>query len=198
MTEQNKGNDAQARADAKPLQEGKGGGDLGQLCQNVLPVWSGQIEMARAHVEDAALNLVSHFVGIASRIDQIAQTLAGAEAAVSSMAKDAAAQPADNVATLQEAFRVLREEREAISQAVHRGIVALQFQDRVSQVLGHVRRDLEKLRERVDEHGRLPESFNVGAWLDELIKTYSMEQQRDVHFGGDPSAKVDIGDVTLF
>jgi hypothetical protein len=196
MTEQNKGNDAQARSDAKPSQEGSG--DLGQLCQNVIPVWSGQIEMARAHVEDAALNLVSHFVGIAGRIDQIAQTLAGAEIVVSSMAKDAAVQPGDNVAALQDAFHVLREEREAISQAVHRGIVALQFQDRVSQVLGHVRRDLEKLRERVDEHGRLPESFNVGAWLDELIKTYSMEQQREVHFGGDPSAKVDIGDVTLF
>jgi cell pole-organizing protein PopZ len=177
---------------------------LGGLCQAVLPVWSGQIDMARSQVEDAAVNLVGYFVGIASRIDNIGATVSAAEQAVAALqqmpsAEDAgAAERAQAVATLQQGLETLSAERDAISQAVKRGVIALQFQDRISQVLSSVRRDLEKLRERVDEHGHLPEAFDVGGWLDELLRTYSMKEQVEVHMGDTPASNVDIGDITLF
>jgi len=193
----------EAQAPAAGPSEAVDSASLDRLCLNVLPVWTGQIDMARAHIEDAALNLVNHFVGISARIDQIAATLAAAESAVvealqASDPDDADSAPARSMAALQASFRILRAEREAISQEVHRGIVALQFQDRVSQVLTHVRTDLEKLRQSVDEHGHLPDSFNVSTWLDQLLRTYSMEQQRDVHHGQTPTAAIDEGDIELF
>ncbi len=196
MTTQPEANNTDTRSGSiKP--HNAGSDSLNLLCHNVLPVWSGQIDLARTHVEDAALDLVKHFVGIAGRIDQIAQTLVSAENVVANMRTESDA-PENSVSALQESFRILRSEREAISQAVHQGVVALQFQDRVSQVLGHVRSDLEKLRLHIDDRGRLPDSFDVRAWLDELIRTYSMEQQREIHRGGAPATEIDVGDITLF
>ena len=175
-----------------PAPQSVGKGNLGDLCQNVLPVWSGQIDVARAQMESAALHLVNHFVGIATRIDQITQTLAGAEHLLSAPGN------AGGIAPLAESFKVLHAEGEAISRAVHEGIVALQFQDRVNQILSAVRSDLERLRSQVDEQGHLPASFDVGAWLDNLLRTYSMEQQRAVHAGQPASPASEPGDVTLF
>lgn len=165
----------------------------------VLPIWSGQIDLARAHIEDAALNLVNYFMGISSRIDQIAVALESAENSVVEVRKltDGTPPIAENLAKLHESLHSLRGERDAISEAVHRGIVALQFQDRVSQVLMNVRGNLEKLRERVDGQGHLPSSFDVGQWLDELLRSYSMIQQREVH-EGKPADAVSDGDIELF
>jgi methyl-accepting chemotaxis protein len=177
-----------------------GGAGQGRVFLDVLPVWSGQIDMARAHIEDAAVNLVNYFMGISSRIDQIAVALESAENSVAEVRKETTDKPsvADNLGKLQESLHALRGERDAISEAVHRGIVALQFQDRVSQVLMNVRTNLEKLRDRVDNSGHLPETFDVGSWLDELLKSYSMIQQRDVHMGDAPQAHLTEGDIELF
>ena len=171
----------------------------GRVFKEVLPIWSGQIDLARAHIEDAAINLVNYFMGISSRIDQIAVALESAENSVAEVRKltDGTPPIAESLAKLQESLHALRTERDAISQAVHHGIVALQFQDRVSQVLMAVRGNLEKLRDRVDQRGHLPDSFDVGSWLDELLRSYSMIQQREVHEGQNPHT-VNDGDIELF
>ncbi len=64
-------------------------------------------------------------------------------------------------------------------------MVALQFQDRVSQMLGHVYQDMDKLGNHLataanaaDIHG-----INVDEWLDELASTYTMAEQLTVHRG---------------
>ena len=179
---------------------------LGGIVHSVVPVWSGQIDMARAQVEDAAINLVGYFVGIAGRIDQIGGTLARAEDTLAELLQISAQEKAEGVVsrapgtidTLKQDLDAVHKEREEISVAVKRGIIALQFQDRISQVLNSVVRDLEKLRQRVDTSGHLPDDFDVGAWLDELMRTYSMKEQFAVHQGDAPAAHVDDGDITMF
>ncbi len=188
----NSGADTSASS-AKPPEGG------GRVFTEVLPIWSGQIDLARAHIEDAAINLVNYFMGISGRIDQIAVALESAENSVAEVRKltDGTPPVAQNLANLQDSLHSLRGERDAISEAVRHGIVALQFQDRVSQVLMNVRGNLEKLRERVDNSGHLPETFDVGQWLDELLRSYSMIQQREVHEGQAPDSVTD-GDIELF
>jgi len=64
-------------------------------------------------------------------------------------------------------------------------LVQLQFQDRMSQILGAVLTDIERLLERLRqqnaciEQGESPELFDPKAWIAELEKTYTTLEQRD-------------------
>ncbi len=43
---------------------------LSQLCIGVLPVWSGQVELARAHTEESVTDLTHRFVELSQRIEE--------------------------------------------------------------------------------------------------------------------------------
>ncbi|QEW08409.1 methyl-accepting chemotaxis protein [Nitrincola iocasae] len=43
---------------------------LSQLCIGVLPVWSGQVEIARVHTEESVTDLANRFVGLSQRIEE--------------------------------------------------------------------------------------------------------------------------------
>ncbi|NUU00398.1 chemotaxis protein [Herbaspirillum robiniae] len=58
-------------------------------------------------------------------------------------------------------------------------LVNLQFQDRISQILDHVQRDIVRLHEAAGGPG-LP---SPEQWLAELEKTYTTQEQRQVHAG---------------
>lgn len=58
-------------------------------------------------------------------------------------------------------------------------LVNLQFQDRISQILDHVQRDIQRLHEAAGDPG-LPAPEQ---WLAELEKTYTTQEQRQVHAG---------------
>ena len=110
---------------------------------------------------------------------------------------------------LSESSEHLRIESVAIGEEIDQVLVALQFQDRVSQVLNHVNQDLGKLKEKIDQGkkkqnqgGDLP-PIEAGRWLDELSKTYTMPEQHAVHGGGKhPKTKAasssNSGDITFF
>lgn len=92
--------------------------------------------------------------------------------------------------TLSEASENLRHEGQAIGEEVAEVLVALQFQDRVSQILNHVNNDLEKLRRNIDAGERTLSSGSTSSqidavqWLDELSETYTMPEQHLIHEGG--------------
>ncbi|MFZ2269911.1 MAG: methyl-accepting chemotaxis protein [Azonexus sp.] len=85
---------------------------------------------------------------------------------------------------------VLRQETRSIGDEISEVLVALQFQDRVSQILGHVGNDMGKLKERIALHekaraaGETPVAVDAAAWLDELSHTYTVPEQHVVHGGG--------------
>lgn len=58
-------------------------------------------------------------------------------------------------------------------------LVALQFQDRVSQILAHVSGDMRKLGEKVES-----EVPDASQWLTQLERTYTTLEQVQVHRGG--------------
>jgi len=81
-------------------------------------------------------------------------------------------------------------------------LVALQFQDRVSQILGHVCADLYKLEQQLVGREDLPKGhtrqpLNADAWLADLAATYTMREQIELHTGNSAAAKEE-SDITFF
>lgn len=85
-------------------------------------------------------------------------------------------------AGLSESEELLRSENNAINHEISNVFVALQFQDRVSQILTLVGDDVNKLEQHLRElkneelQQGLSRSVNVEQWLEELALTYTMEE----------------------
>jgi methyl-accepting chemotaxis protein len=105
---------------------------------------------------------------------------------------------------LSDASETLRQEGHAIGLEVAEVLVALQFQDRVSQVLQHVNNDLQKLRQNIEEsedahrHGGSATAIDAAQWLEQLSQTYTMPEQHAVHHGETPSSQGGNNDITFF
>ena len=98
---------------------------------------------------------------------------------------------------------MMRSQSQAVAQDIAEVLVALQFQDRVSQMLGHVRGDLDKLfthlleRNAQRQQGQTPAPVDTERWLAELAQTYTMPEQHDIHHGG-ATAKRNDSEITFF
>jgi methyl-accepting chemotaxis protein len=84
----------------------------------------------------------------------------------------------------------MKQESLGIKAEVAEALVQLQFQDRVSQIMSHVRHNIEMLPELLEDNQR--QCVAGGALvplqpkglLDELEKTYAMAEEHAVHGGG--------------
>ncbi len=113
----------------------------------------------------------------------------------------------NEVSVLSDTCDVLQKESCVIKDEISEVLVALQFQDRVSQMLGHVRNDLDKLVSYLAEHdknlasGKLSSPIDAWNWLNELSSTYTTAEQRVVHDGNKTSRTVAVSqptEVTFF
>jgi methyl-accepting chemotaxis protein len=107
-------------------------------------------------------------------------------------------------AGLSDSEELLRTENNAINYEISDVFVALQFQDRVSQILMLVSDDLNKLEQHLNELKNeescegLSRSVNADQWLEELAKTYTMEEQLAAHDGGQAEIKTNQPNITFF
>ncbi len=66
-------------------------------------------------------------------------------------------------------------------------LVSLQFQDRISQMLNHVRDNMHKLSDQLEsdqqdyEQGVIPDALDVPAWMESMKETYTMPDEFSVH-----------------
>ena len=106
--------------------------------------------------------------------------------------------------TLLDSSRGLREESQAVGQEIAQVLVGLQFQDRVSQVLGLVRDDLEKLHQKLTQAqqdsaaGCAPTPLDADAWLEQLARTYTMPELHHVHRGNAQGIPSNESEITFF
>nr|WP_284186705.1 methyl-accepting chemotaxis protein [Zoogloea oryzae] len=83
-------------------------------------------------------------------------------------------------------------------------LVALQFQDRVSQVLGHVETDMGRLTGHLSgvranlQSGIAPQPIDVGAWLIEMSRAYTTPEQHSLHRGEAAARAQDAAGITFF
>ena len=98
----------------------------------------------------------------------------------------------------------MRSEGQAIGREIADVLVALQFQDRVSQVLNQVNNDLRKMHEKIKESRRLIEvgrpvvPVDAGQWLEELSRTYTVPEQYVIHSGGAAKGDSSASEITFF
>lgn len=115
----------------------------------------------------------------------------------------------DVTRAMESSAATLKHESEGIQSEIVEALVQLQFQDRVSQRMTHVRQNMERLpalladsRRRFDTSGELA-SVDARALLDELEGSYAMVDERTTHAGeaGAPAAQAaaaSLEEVTFF
>jgi len=96
---------------------------------------------------------------------------------------------------LTEAIGAMEQERGKVRADVSHALVALQFQDRVSQILAHVSHNLEEMQSRLGE-GR-SQALDERQWLERLATHYSTHEEFANH-GAGPSAAQPGPAVTFF
>jgi len=103
---------------------------------------------------------------------------------------------------LNDSANLLREESQLIQNEICEVLVALQFQDRVSQMLTHVRNDQDKLSRTLDESGQkiatglAPQPIDTAIWLEALASTYTTQEQYGTHGGS--HAQSSSTEITFF
>ncbi|WP_187360087.1 methyl-accepting chemotaxis protein [Chitinolyticbacter meiyuanensis] len=145
---------------------------------------------------------------IRSKVDSINQTIGGALATAQRLSADEVSMIGESknvvgqvlgrfqqaAEHLSSTVAQLEGESRAVEQEVQDVLVNLQFQDRVSQILDHVQRDMDKLNTFVAGRGTLPAREQ---WLAELERTYTTMEQRQAH-GGRQNANVASSQVDFF
>jgi methyl-accepting chemotaxis protein len=105
---------------------------------------------------------------------------------------------------LDESAEQLVQENRIIQQEIAGVLVALQFQDRVSQMLAQVRDNMDKLEDKLNSDHRIldnggdPDTIDVAAWLDALQTTYTTPEQHHVHTGNEQVDVSDSNQITFF
>jgi len=117
---------------------------------------------------------------------------------------DVVARFRDAADVLVENSNTLTREGEHIGQEIGEVLVALQFQDRVGQVLDHVRNDLRRLEERVHDAahaaaaGRPAGEIDSAAWLAEMAEKFTTPEQHQLQHGGAKPGTAAADEITFF
>jgi len=107
---------------------------------------------------------------------------------------------------LSESAGILQRESVGIRDEISDVLVSLQFQDRVSQIHCHVRRDMGKFEELLQEWevqrraGGVVQAMDAGDWLNQMQLGYTTEEQRNNHKNGEaPQAPASAStEITFF
>ena len=109
-----------------------------------------------------------------------------------------------NVTTnLSDSAELLQQESAGIRDELSDVLVSLQFQDRVSQILAHVRNNMEKLHQHLqqykqDKAASIPvKPLDIKAWLAEMEALYATQEQVHTHRGVQAGAAVKQ-EITFF
>jgi methyl-accepting chemotaxis protein len=104
---------------------------------------------------------------------------------------------------LSDSAELLQQESAGIRDELSDVLVSLQFQDRVSQILVHVRNNMEKLHQHLQQYKQdraasVPvKHINIKAWLAEMESLYATQEQVHTHRGNQSSAAVKQ-EITFF
>ena len=105
---------------------------------------------------------------------------------------------------LAESSEMLRQQSHGIQYEIGDAMVQLQFQDRVSQVLSHVRDHIGIIPEHIERacadfasEGHL-HALDTQYLLSEIQRTYAMAEERSAHLGANSSAGVAAEEITFF
>ncbi|WP_412093194.1 methyl-accepting chemotaxis protein [Pseudomonas viridiflava] len=101
---------------------------------------------------------------------------------------------------LAESADLLKQESYGIRDEMTEVLVSLQFQDRVSQILTHVRDNIDSLHTHLQQSSQSPDeavAINAREWLARMESTYATDEQRRTH-RGESAAQQNSQEITFF
>ncbi|WP_411741031.1 methyl-accepting chemotaxis protein [Pseudomonas synxantha] len=101
---------------------------------------------------------------------------------------------------LAESADLLKQESYGIRDEMTEVLVSLQFQDRVSQILSHVRDNMHALHDHLLQASQAPDQavgVDARQWLARMEATYATDEQRRLHHGV-AAAQPNSQDITFF
>lgn len=99
------------------------------------------------------------------------------------------------VDALEDVAKPFSRETELVAEQVERMYIALQFQDRISQMLALLESDIDRMHKVIAEAGRPPPDLQ--SWLDTLASQYAMKEQHQNH-GATASGGAESDETTFF
>jgi methyl-accepting chemotaxis protein len=99
---------------------------------------------------------------------------------------------------------LLEQENSTVQLAIDDVLVSLQFQDRVSQILGHVFDDMNKLAPNFQQcqqdysQGSPITPVDINQWLNNIKQTYTTLEQVAIHDGNDKKQNSGNDEITFF
>jgi len=152
---------------------------------------TGQKMSSTVDIINAAITKVVQVAGSAAQTD--AQSVSQSEASIQQVLDRFAAvteQMSASTVQLQQQNNDIRTEISAV-------LVALQFQDRVSQIVSHVRDNIDALHQYLQQCEQHPEQLpmlDAKTWLKQMEQTYATDEQRHNHHGrsAGPAQQQDI------
>lgn len=96
--------------------------------------------------------------------------------------------------TMTESLHLLTEERLRVQGDINEVLVGLQFQDRVNQILDHILSDMDRLASAVQdvERDATTQLPDAAKWLENLARSYTMLEQKQVHAQGKEGPRADV------
>ncbi|AHC36949.1 chemotaxis protein [Pseudomonas fluorescens] len=101
---------------------------------------------------------------------------------------------------LAESADLLKQESYGIRDEMTEVLVNLQFQDRVSQILSHVRDNMHALHDHLLQASQAPDqavAVDARQWLARMEATYATDEQRRIHHG-EAAVQQNSQDITFF
>ncbi|OHX10668.1 hypothetical protein BI347_19275 [Chromobacterium sphagni] len=118
---------------------------------------------------------------------------------------DASVQDFSSVAgRLAEINQQMQTDGSQVERELHASLIAMQYQDRVSQILQHVASDLQRMLEYLQQvrearkNGSEPPAISSGEWMKRLESTYTTLEQAALHQGSGAKVQTSQGDVDFF
>jgi methyl-accepting chemotaxis protein len=123
---------------------------------------------------------------------------------------EASSSVTDVIQTYQHVTRELKDSQQTLSASgshvrdeIQDVLVNLQFQDRISQILGHVMDDMQRLESTLGSalaapHDQPPPPPDTQGWLANLKRTYTTHEQHSLHSGGKAQGGSASEEVTFF
>ena len=174
---------------------GEGGRGFAVLSQEVrkLAAQSGETGQRMAHKVAAITSAIADTRASASQVAETQTTaLAGAQTSVGGVLERFHALTEQ----LSHAAQVLQAESRGIQTEIVESLVQLQFQDRVSQMMGHVTDNMQQLTAQLDQQSTL----DIRTLLQALESSYAMAEERHAHAQHQPGTANhhDSDEVTFF
>ncbi len=161
---------------------GETGDEIGEMMREVNEKLASTLETSKLHADQDAKTEKD----AAQVIDHVLERIHGA------------------TSELDESSDSLVQESIGIQHEIEGVLVSLQFQDRISQMLNHVRDNMHKLSDQLEsdqqdyEQGVIPDALDVPAWMESMKETYTMPDEFSVHTGSDQQDAEDSSVTTFF